>query len=182
MKSYQWLTAIALCTVTIGCNSQSGTSSDNSKVEMIFWEAQSWEAGGGRSRLTLWADGRSEVVVVPDAPLLLKSKSLHLRDGWRMEQGNKGPYFVRENVYPQNVAKDKFDQALAAGIRLLETFKPDYVDGSGTLVGVQVDGELKETVVPLFLDQQKGTANHKRFIAVSKVLAEFDRQAYDIRN
>ena len=71
-----------------------------------------------------------------------------------MEQGNKGPYFVRENVYPQNVAKDKFDQALAAGIRLLETFKPDYVDGSGTLVGVQVDGELKETVVPLFLDQQ----------------------------
>lgn len=182
MRSYQWLITIALCTVTIGCDSQSETSSDNSKVEMIFWESQSWETGGGRSRLTIWADGKSEVVVVPDAPLLLKSKSLRLRDGWRMEQDNSGPYFVRENVYPENVAKDKFYRALAAGIRLLETFNPDYVDGSGTLVGVKVDGRLKETVIPMFLDRQQGTINHGRFIAVSKVLTDFDRHAYDIRD
>lgn len=99
-----------------------------------------------------------------------------------MEPGRKGPYFVRKNVFPENVAKDKFDQALVAGIRLLETFKPDYVDGSGTLVGVQIDGELKETVIPMFLDRHQGSANHKRFVAVSKVLADFDRHAYDIQN
>jgi hypothetical protein len=182
MKSRTWLVVLALSIVSLGCEPQSATSSDNSKVEMIFWEAQSWEAGGGKSRITIWADGRSEIVVVPDTPLLLKSKSLRLRDGWRMEQGDKGPYFVRENVYPEKVAKDKFDQALAAGIRLLKTFRPDYVDGNGTVVGVQVDGELKETVIPMFLGQHQGSANHKRFVAVSNVLADFDRHAYDIQN
>lgn len=181
-KCQKWFTVIALCIIPLGCGSQSGTSSDNAKVEMIFWESQSWEAGGGRSRLTIWADGRSEVVVVPDAPLRLQSEKLHLQEGWRMEPGRKGPYFVRKNVFPENVAKDKFDQALVAGIRLLETFKPDYVDGSGTLVGVQIDGELKETVIPMFLDRHQGSANHKRFVAVSKVLADFDRHAYDIHN
>jgi hypothetical protein len=146
---------------------------------MIFWEHQSWEAGGGRSRLTLWADGRSEVVVVPDAYFQPNSVKLRLRDGWVMKQGKNGLYFVRANVFPQNVAKDKFNQALAAGIGLLQTFKPGYVDGSGTVVGVQINGELKETVIPMFLDQHRGSANHQRFIAVSKVLSDFDRNAYD---
>ncbi len=182
MKSCRWIITIALCGAALGCESQSEVLSDDSHIEMIFWEAQSWEAGGGRSRLTIWADGRSEVMVVPDAPLLLESKSLRLRDGWQIEQGNKGPYFVRKNVYSEKVAKEKFDRAFAAGIQLLETFKPDYVDGSGTLVGVQVDGKLKETVIPMFLDRQQGSANHKRFIAVSKVLADFDTHAYDIRD
>ena len=149
---------------------------------MIFWEPQSWEAGGGRSRLTLWADGRSEAVVVPDEYFQPSSEKLHLRDGWVKEQGANGLYFVRANVFPVTVAKDKFNQALAAGIGLLKTFKPGYVDGSGTVVGVQINGELKETVIPMFLDQHRGSANHQRFIAVSKVLSDFDRHAYDIQN
>jgi hypothetical protein len=182
MNYPKWYILIVLCIVPLGCDSQSATSSDASGVKMIFWERQSWETGGGRSRLTIWADGRSEVVVVPEAPFLLKSKKFRLRDGWRMEQGGRGPYFVRKNVFPEKIAKHKFNQALAAGIHLLETFKPDYVDGSGTLVGVQVGGELKEMVIPMFLDRQQGSANHKRFIAVSKVLADFDRHAYDIQN
>ncbi|NNG07571.1 MAG: hypothetical protein HKM90_07535, partial [Desulfobacteraceae bacterium] len=61
-------------------------------------------------------------------------------------------------------------------------FRPDYVDGSGTLVGIQIGGEVKETVIPMFLDRNMGSANHNRFLAVSDVLSYFDRHAYDIKN
>ncbi len=71
---------------------------------------------------------------------------------------------------------------MAAGIHRLKTFKPDYLDGSGTLVGVEIDGKLIETVIPMFLDRDWGSVNHKRFIAVSKVLSDFDRHAYDVRH
>lgn len=88
--------------------------------------------------------------------------------------------FVRANVFPKTVTKSKFDRAVAAGIHLLKTFEAGYVDGSGMLVGVQINGELTATVIPMFLDQHQGSANHRRFIAVSKVLSDFNRQAYDI--
>ncbi len=99
-----------------------------------------------------------------------------------MKKGTQGLFFLRENAFPKNIAQDKFNRALAAGINLLETFKPDYVDGGGTLVGIQIDGEVKETVIPMFLNRNTGSANHKRFIAVSEILSNFDRQAYDIKN
>jgi hypothetical protein len=182
MKFCKLFILIAVSIIPVGCRSQTAPPLNSSDVEMIFWEQQSWEAGGGRSRLTIWVDGRSKVVVVPDEYFQPNSERLHLRDGWVMEQGEKGLYFVRANVFPQNVAKDKFNQALAAGIGLLQTFKPGYVDGSGTVVGVQINGELKETVIPMFLDQHRGSANHRRFIAVSKVLSDFDRHAYDIQD
>jgi hypothetical protein len=151
-------------------------------AEMIFWEHQSWEVGGERSRLTIWADGGSEVMVIPDAHFRLTLEKFRPRDGWTMEKRAEGLYFVRRNVFPKQVAKEKFNQALGAGIHRLKTFRPNYVDGSGTLVGVQIDGELKETVIPMFLDRDKGSANHRRFIAVSEVLSDFDRHAYDLRN
>lgn len=53
----------------------------------------------------------------------------------------------------EEVAREKFQRAFEAGIHLLESFRPDYVDGEGTLVGIQIHGELKETVVPMFLDK-----------------------------
>jgi hypothetical protein len=182
MKFSKLFILIAFSIIPVSCRSQTAPSLNPSDVEMIFWEHQSWEAGGGRSRLTIWADGRSEVMLVPDEYFRPNSEELHLRDGWVKEQGANGLYFVRANVFPQNVAKDKFNQALAAGICLLQTFKPGYVDGSGTVVGVQINGELKETVIPMFLDQHRGSANHQRFIAVSKVLSDFDRHAYDIHD
>lgn len=180
MKFRKLFILIAISIIAVSCRSQTAPSLNPSDVEMIFWEQQSWEAGGGRSRLTIWADGRSEVMVVPEAYLQPNSEKFHLRDGWVMKQGANGLYFVRANVFPVNVAKDKFTRALTAGISLLQTFKPGYVDGSGTVVGVQISGELKETVIPMFLDQHRGSANHQRFIAVSKVLSDFDRHAYDI--
>jgi hypothetical protein len=182
MKFCKLLILIAISIIPVSCRSQTAPSLNLSDVEMIFWEQQSWEAGGGKSRLTIWADGRSEVMVVPETYFQPNSEKLHLRDGWVMKEGANGLCFVRANVFPVNVAKDKFNQALAAGISFLQTFKPGYVDGSGTVVGVKIAGELKETVIPMFLDQHRGSANHQRFIAVSKVLSDFDRHAYDIHN
>ena len=182
MKSCTLFILIAISIIPVCCRSQTAPSLNPSDVEMIFWEHQSWEVGGDRSRLTLWADGRSEVMVVPDVYLQRNSEKLHLRDGWVKEQGANGPYFIRANVFPLNVAKDKFNQSVAAGIGLLQTFRPGYVDGSGTVVGVQIDGELRETVIPMFADRDKGSANHQRFVAVSKILSGFDRHAYDIRD
>jgi hypothetical protein len=182
MKFCKLFTLIAFFIIPVNCSAQTAPSLNPSDVEMIFWEHQSWEVGGGRSRLTLWADGRSEVMVVPDAYLQRNSEKLHLRDGWVKERGANGPYFIRANVFPLNVAKDKFNEALAAGIGLLETFKPGYLDGSGTVVGIQINGELKETVIPMFADRDKGSANHQRFVAVSRILSGFDRHAYDIQD
>ncbi|MFQ5846091.1 MAG: hypothetical protein ACE5IQ_00280 [Candidatus Methylomirabilales bacterium] len=97
-----------------------------------------------------------------------------------MVEGTGGVFFVREPAFPEDAARDKFLKAFEAGIHLLETFRPDYVDGSGTLVGIQIDGKLKETVIPMFSDKNKGTRNHKRFLAVSTILANFDAAAYDL--
>ena len=182
MTSCKWIILAGLFAVAFGCNAQPNPSVNALQVEMIFWESQSWETGGGKSRLTIWADGRSEIMVVPDAFLRRRTENVRPRDGWSMKQDLQSLYLVRTNVYPEKVAKEKFSQALSAGIHLLETFPPDYVDGSGTLVGVQINGELKETIIPMFLDQRRETANHRRYLAVSKILADFDKPAYDIQN
>jgi hypothetical protein len=88
--------------------------------------------------------------------------------------------FVRKNVYPPEVARAMFQQALDAGILFLKSFKPGYVDGGGTRVAVRIRGQQKETVIPMFMDSDKGTINHKRFLAVSKILGGFDTKAYEI--
>lgn len=173
---------IALSFALFGCSPQPAPNLNPADAEMIFWEQQSWEVGGGRSRLTIWADGRSEVVVVPDAYFRRKPEMLSPRDGWTMKKSATGLYFMRNHVFSEKVAKNKFKRALAAGIHLLQTFKPDYVDGSGTLVGVQIDGKLNETIIPMFLDRHRGSANYKRFSTVSRVLSDIDSHAYDVQH
>ncbi len=97
-----------------------------------------------------------------------------------MVEKSSGVSFLREPAFPRDVAREKFTKVFDAGIHLLESFRPDYVDGSGTLVGIQIDGKLKETVIPMFLDKNRGTRNHKRFLAVSEILANFDVHAYEL--
>ena len=165
-----------LCVSLIGCSSQPAPDAPPPDAEMIFWEQQSWETGGDRNRLTIWKDGRSEIIVAPG--VYYNSVELKPREGWTQKKGEAGYYFVRANVYPERIATYKFNQALADGIHLLKSFNPNYVDGSGTLVGVQVDGKLTETLNPMFLDQQQGTPNHERYVIVAKVLAKFDKNAF----
>lgn len=147
---------------------------------MLFWEWQSWETGGGRNRLTIWKDGRSQIVVVPDAFAQGQPERLKPQEGWTMAKIAGGLSFIQEPAFPEDIAREKFRRAFEAGIHLLESFRPDYVDGSGTLVGIQIDGQLKETVIPLFLDKNQATPNHDRFLAVSEILSEFDVDAYEL--
>ena len=105
-------------------------------VEMIVWEHQNWETNGGFERLTLWSDGRSEVVVVPLRHARNGQENLRPKSGWKKVKHQSPPHveFVRKNIYPPDVVRKKIKQALAAGIHLLKFFRPRYVDGGGTRV------------------------------------------------
>ena len=180
MNRKSWI-VFAICIIgAFGCATDPGRTTVPQGAEMLFWEWQSWETGGGRNRLTIWKDGRSQIVVVPDAHTRGNPERFRPRQGWTMVEKSSGVSFLREPAFPRDVAREKFTKVFDAGIHLLESFRPDYVDGSGTLVGVQIDGKLKETVIPIFLDKNRGTRNHKRFLAVSEILANFDVHAYEL--
>ncbi len=151
-------------------------------VEIIVWEHQNWETNGGFERLTLWNDGRSEVVVAPLRYSQDRQENLRAATGWEKVRRASPPRveFVRRNIYPPDVAREKFKEALAAGIHLLEPFKPGFVDGSGTRIVIQTRGQQKEILIPMFMDSGEGTLNHQRFVAVSEVLGGFDISAYEV--
>jgi hypothetical protein len=152
-------------------------SQGQAKVEMIFWENQIWKPGGGGERLTLWADGRSEIRVRrfgdPRKP----------RAGWTVSTTRPFTFYVKTNPVPVDEAIRRFNGALAAGIALLKSFPPGYTDGGGTQVGIQTDGQLKEITIPEFIhpDQKdnQGSENHKRFLAVQQVIDGFDTDAVE---
>ncbi len=48
------------------------------------------------------------------------------------------------------------------------------------MVGVRRGGEMREIVIAYFTEQQQGTTNHRRFQAVSDVLSDFDRDAFEV--
>ena len=105
---------IAFSLALVGCPSpNSDRKSPN--AEMIFREQQSWEVGGGRSRLTLWAEGRSVVLVVPDAYFRTSSEMLRLRTGWTMKKSAEGHYSIPNNLFPEDIVQEKFKQAMKAG-------------------------------------------------------------------
>lgn len=145
------------------------------EVRMIFWEKQDWEAGGGSARLTLWEDGRSEITVRE------RGKPGKPRPGWSARSEKSWAIYTKSSPYRAEEARRKFRAAVAAGIGELRTFPPGYADGSGTLAGVVVDGRLTETVIPMFLhegrENNKGSENHKRFLAVDAILGRFEADA-----
>jgi hypothetical protein len=169
--------AIAVPAITTG--SERNPMPDG--VEMIVWEHQNWETNGGFERLTIWSDGRSEVVVAPLRYSHDSQENLRAKIGWERVEHKSPPHveFVRRNIYPPDVARAKFKDALAAGIHLLESFSPNYLDGGGTRVVIQTKGQQREIVIPMFKDSEKGTLNYKRFLAVSEILGGFDKSAYE---
>jgi hypothetical protein len=94
---------IAFCLALMGRRLQPISDWKPPNPEMIFREQQSWEVGGGRCRLTLWAEGRSVVLVVPDAYFRTSPEMLRLRTGWMIKKSAEGPYFIRNNVFPEDV-------------------------------------------------------------------------------
>ena len=149
-------------------------------IDMLFWEHQSWKPGGGSERLTLWADGRSEIWVTRPGLALRTATSAtpRPRPGWKFERAQY-PRFVRTDALPKAEARQRFARAVAAGIERLETFQPEYVDGAGTLVGIRRGGALRETVVPMFLGVPKGSENERRYQRVAEVIGTFDTEAYE---
>ena len=147
---------------------------------MIVWEYQNWAPNGGYKRLTIWRDGHSQVEVLPRAHWSISQMNIQAKSGWIAERYEHHIMFVRKDIYPPEVARVKMQQAIEAGIQILETFRPGYRNGGGTRVVVQINGQQKETVIPMFMDANKGTANHKRFLSVSKILNGFDTDAYEI--
>jgi len=145
-------------------------------VEMVFWEDQSWSMRADFRRLTLWADGRSEIY-------LCGSYSRRLKARWEDQGGDPLMPSVKAvrwpNPLPVDEAKRRFNAALEAGICDLKTFQPCYCDGGGTLIGVQINGKLKAATIPMFVQagsNEKGSLNERRFLAVKQVMAKFERE------
>jgi hypothetical protein len=151
------------------------TMKKSKPIQMIFWEKQSWESGGPSERLTLWADGRSEIRVKQFG------KPKKTKAGWSACEEKPWTVYTKASPYSAEKTRQKFAAAIAAGISELRTFPPGYADGSGTLLGVSVDGKLTQTVIPMFLHERqkdnKGSENHKRYLAVDAILGNFDTDA-----
>lgn len=166
-----WIGIAMLC-----LSPQGGPAAKESgKIEMIFWEKQSWKTGGPSRRLTLWADGRSEVM------LKRSGKPRKPRPGWSVREEGPWTVYTRVSPYPAAEARKRFREAIAAGIGELRSFRRGYVDGSGTVAGVGIDGKVTKTVIPMFLREgekdNKGSENHERFLAVDAILGHFDSDA-----
>jgi hypothetical protein len=142
--------------------------------DMIFWEGQSWQSNGPSSRLTLWSDGRSEISFKRFGTLLSTEQ---LNPRWQMREEKPMTVFYQSNPLAPDEAKARFHAALEAGIADLKTFPPGYYDGSGTVVGIETDGQLKQTTIPMFLHEgekdNKGSENEKRFLAVKAAFGTF---------
>ncbi len=142
-------------------------------IDMIFWEEQSWSLLPNSIRLTLWSDGRSEII--HDIGLTIHDSSSFdsLPPRWEKVLANDDVtiLFVQKNYYSKDDAIKMFNDALLAKIYWLQTHDATYFDGGGTLVGIRKNGKLTETIIPMFLEK-KVTENQKRFEKVSKIMTK----------
>lgn len=157
----------------LGLHLACGQQQPAPQIDVIFWEHQSWEVGGGSQRLTIWEDGSNEVLVKPG------DSSIHVRES-RLRQGwsHTTLGLVRKDALSRDDALNRFQQAVNVGVHLLEHVKPNYLDGSGTLVGYRSNGQLKQVKVAIFLDNQQGTKNHQRFQTLAGIMGSFDRRPF----
>ena len=155
--------AIAACVLgLVACGVEATPPLD--QVEFVFWETQSWETGGGTTRLTIWADGKSEMRVYPGPAHLFPGSRLQARPGWQESTAPSGITFVNTSPMTPTEARQRFAAAVQAGISLLETEKPEYVDGGGVLLGARVGGELHQATIPTFNEHLR---QQTRFDAVA---------------
>ncbi len=151
------------------------TTAKTQHIETIYWEKQSWMSNGPSMRLTLGADGRSEITVQR------WGKPQKTSPGWTAREEKPWTIYTKKSPFPAEEARKKFNDAIAAGIKNLRSFPADYADGGGTVAGVEIDGKRTEIVIPMFLHEgkqdNKGSENHDRFLAVEKILGKFDTEA-----
>lgn len=111
-------------------------------AQMVYFESQSWEPGGGFARLTYWRDGRSEVVTRGLGPVQPQ---------------------VQANLLPADEVRRRFEEAFTAGIVSIKEFKANYVDGGGTVLGYEIDGRPFKKTIPIFPREATGSTDYIRF-------------------
>lgn len=150
-------------------------------VEMVYWEDRDWQGGGTAQRLTLWADGGSEL---SETQSLAPAESQQLKPGWKVRGSAEHPVYYLLNPLPKAEAKKRLDAALSAGMQKLKTFAPGYYDGSGTRIGIKTDGKLHEITIPLFImpgvQDNRGSDNYFRAMAVKKAFGNFDATPFKL--
>ncbi len=144
--------------------------------DLIVWEVQHGKPGSGYKRLTLWRDGYSESeIAVTSATKPRKPKA-----GWEIIREGKLTRYIHRYAYSPKMTRTKFSKALRAGIKRLKAFKPSKSNNRTTRIVISLDGKRREVVIPEFTTRNKGTLNHRRFLAVEAVLDGFDINAYKI--
>lgn len=152
-------------------------SADHAAPSTLFFETQEWETGGKTTRLTLWADGRSESLVT------LWDDGRPLAPGWQAVTRKAGMLTaLKSSVLPPEEAQRRFRAALAAGFTQIRTFPSNVRDGGAFLLGYSDDAGDHKTLVPLFLHEgqpdDKGSDNHRRFLAVKSAIGDFDSDPF----
>lgn len=137
-------------------------------IDMIFLESISGLPS--RYRLTLWNNGNSEIKH-DHGFTIYDSDRYILEPKWKkiLEKDSTSVVFIYKNYYSQEVALKMFNEALLAGIHLLEPYDPILFDGGGTLVGVRIDGKIIKTTISLDLDNTN-SENIKRFMEIIRIL------------
>ena len=97
--------------------------------------------------------------------------------GWRKLDAPSATTFIHPNPFSTNEGKQKLAAAVKAGISLLQSEDPQYLDGGGVFVGVQVNGALHQAVIPTFNEELR---QRVRFAAVERALAEFPQEAFEV--
>ncbi len=167
---YPSLKILQLLLITILGFEVATSQNTPNNIDMIFWEEQSWPHIS--IRLTLWSDGRSEIV--RDIGLWDDISNKHtLTPGWEkvLDEDSAIASFVYKNYYSKDDAIKMFNDALLAKIHWLQTHDTIYYDGGGTIVGYRKNGKLREISIPMFLDKRV-TENQKRFEKVSKIMTK----------
>ncbi len=101
MNRKSWIVFAIWIIGAFGCATDPGRTTVPQGAEMLFWEWQSWETDGGRNRLTIWKDGRSQIVVVPDAYTRGHPERFRPRQGWTMVE-KPSPHYSRTGVFVNN--------------------------------------------------------------------------------
>jgi hypothetical protein len=86
---------------------------------------------------------------------------------------------LQKNItFAASVARRKFRGEIAAGITELRKYPAGYANGSGTLLRRKANDRLTETVIPMFVSEgvkdKEGSESQKRFLAVEKIMGQFD--------
>ncbi|MBI3839708.1 MAG: hypothetical protein HY288_17440 [Planctomycetia bacterium] len=96
-------------------------------------------------------------------------------------------HYIRNYPFSREDAKKKYAEAVAAGIQQLRAFPPQNADDDVTVIRLGIKRKETRIEIPEFYgegeaDNNIGSENHKRFLAIEKILGDFDTNALTTEN